>query len=443
MKVMKFGGTSVGTAQRIKELSGIIPAGEPVIIVLSAMSGTTNALISVVELIHKNEIESAMLRFKELEIKYYTIVNELFDTQVYKKRGEEFIKDMFGSAFKNISKDINENDANEIVALGELLSTGLFHMYLTEQGIRSAFIPALNFMRTDKDKEPDTYYIAENLKRYLDSYPKTTLFITQGFICRNVNGSVDNLGRGGSDYTAAIIGAAIDAGQVEIWTDIDGIHNNDPRFVEDTSPLRELSFDEAAELAYFGAKILHPLTIHPCSQKGIPVILKNTLKPDDRGTIISRRYTPDGIKAIAAKDGITSIRIRSSRMLMAYGFLKKVFEIFEEYKTPVDMITTSEVSVSLTIDNTSNIHKISDKLSKFSSIEVDSGQTIICVVGDFSTGKSGYANLLFNALKDIPVRMISYGGSDHNISILIDSDKKVAALKALHPLVNINISIPI
>jgi len=440
MKVMKFGGTSVGTTQRIRDLVKIIPVNDSVVVVLSAMSGTTNSLIEVVDLASKSEFDSAMLKFKELEIKYYRVVNELFESPIYIKRGEEFIKDMFGSAFKNIKKELNDNDSNEIIALGELLSTGLFHMYLTELGIRSAFLPALNFMRTDKDREPDYFYIAENLNRYLSSYPKTTLFITQGFICRNVNGLVDNLGRGGSDYSAAIIGGAINANQVEIWTDIDGVHNNDPRFVDSTTPLRELSFDEAAELAYFGAKILHPSTIYPCSNKGIPVVLKNTMKPDDQGTIISQQYIPHGVKAIAAKDGITSIKIRSTRMLMAYGFLKKVFEVFEEYKTPVDMITTSEISVSLTVDNTSNINHIIEKLSKFSTVEVENNQTIVCVVGDFSSEKSGYANQIFTALNGIPVSMISYGGSNYNVSILINANRKVEALKALHQLVNSKIS---
>ena len=323
-----------------------------------------------------------------------------------------------------------------MVAQGELLSTGLFHMYLTELGKNSAFLPALSFMRVDKEHEPDYYYISENIQRQLGNYLNTRIFVTQGFICRNVSGEVDNLGRGGSDYSAAIIGNVLYADEVQIWTDIDGIHNNDPRYVDNTSPLRELSFEEAAELAYFGAKILHPSTIYPCSSKGIPVILKNTLEPNDPGTIISQAYNPSGIKAVAAKDGITAIKIRSSRMLMAHGFLKRVFEIFDEYGTAVDMITTSEVAVSLTIDNQKSLSQIVERLKAFSTVEIDDNQTIICIVGDFVAEKPGTASTILNSLKDVPVRMISYGGSSHNISILVSSDNKINALRAVNQVVN-------
>lgn len=442
MKVLKFGGTSVGTAERIRNLAQIIPINEPLVVVLSAMSGTTNSLIEIADEATRGNVEKAKELVKNLEGKYYHTSDELFHTGMYMKRGEEFIKDMFYKISQNINKNISLKEYNEIVATGELLSSGLFQMYLTEAGRNSAFIPALNFMRVDKDHEPDYYYISENIQRHLRAYLEAKIFITQGFICRNAVGAVDNLGRGGSDYTAAIIGNVLYADEVQIWTDIDGIHNNDPRFVDETTPLRELSFEEAAELAYFGAKILHPATIYPCSSKGIPVILKNTLEPNDPGTIISREYNPLGVKAVAAKDGITAIKIRSSRMLMAHGFLKKVFEVFDEFSTAVDMITTSEVAVSLTIDNQQNLSQILNRLRDFSTVEVDENQTIICIVGDFVAEKPGYASTIFTVLKDVPVRMISYGGSSHNISILVNGNHKVDALRAINRVVNQQTLIP-
>ncbi|NOU18380.1 MAG: aspartate kinase [Bacteroidales bacterium] len=436
MKVLKFGGTSVGNARRIRNLAQIIPTNEPIVVVLSAMSGTTNSLIEIVDEATKGKTEKAIELLKNLEEKYYITSSELFHTGMYIKRGEEFIRDMFYNASKKIAKEFSVKNYNEVVALGELLSTGLFQMYLTEMGKNSAFIPALSFMRVDVKHEPDFFYINENLQRLLGAYIETKIFITQGFICINALGEVDNLGRGGSDYTAAIIGNVLNAKEVQIWTDIDGIHNNDPRFVDETTPLRELSFEEAAELAYFGAKILHPATIYPCSNKGIPVILKNTLEPNDAGTVISKAYNPSGVKAVAAKDDITAIKIRSSRMLMAHGFLKKVFEVFDEFSTSVDMITTSEVAVSLTIDSKKNLAQILNKLKEFSTVEVDENQTIICIVGDFVAEKTGSAAAVFSTLKDIPVRMISYGGSSHNISILVSSNHKINALRAINRVVN-------
>lgn len=438
MKVLKFGGTSVGTAQRIRNLAEIIPSNEPIIVVLSAMSGTTNSLIEIADEATKGKDEKAMDLAKELEAKYYTTSKELFFTDLYKKRGEEFINDMFNKLFQYIRNGFNGNEYNETVATGELLSTGLFHLYLSEQKRNSAYISALSYMKTNNDKEPDYSYITESLEKILDEYVGVQIFITQGFICRNSNGEVDNLGRGGSDYSAAILGNIVNAKEVQIWTDIDGIHNNDPRFVSGTTPIRKLSFDEAAELAYFGAKILHPSTIYPCSRKGIPVILKNTLQPSDSGTIISHHYNPSGVKAIAAKDGITAIKIRSSRMLMAHGFLKRIFQIFDDYSTSVDMITTSEVAVSLTIDNRKNLDKIIEQLSVFSTVEVDDEQTIICIVGDFVADRTGYADRIFNTLKNIPIRMISYGGSYHNVSILVSSNRKIDTLRALQKIVDEN-----
>lgn len=438
MKVLKFGGTSVGTAQRIQNLAQIIPGSEPIVVVLSAMSGTTNALIEIADTATSGDHDKALELTLKHESKYLKTNDELFSTGMYKKRGEEFVKDMFGTIKRKFKENFCASDAKEVVAVGELLSTGLFHMYLVEIGRRSAYLPALSYMRIDKDKEPDYFYIGENLNRLIKENQGAQVYVTQGFICRDVDGRIDNLGRGGSDYTAAIIGNVICADEVQIWTDIDGLHNNDPRYVEGTSPIRELSFDEAAELAYFGAKILHPSTILPCSRRNIPVILKNTLQPADPGTVITGEYNPSGIKALAAKDGITAIKIRSSRMLMAHGFLKRVFEIFDHFKTPVDMITTSEVAVSLTIDNSSNLDQIVSELRQFSTVEVDPNQTIICIVGDFVAEKPGYADRVLSTIRHIPIRMISYGGSSHNISVLINSQHKIEALKALHQVVSSN-----
>jgi aspartate kinase len=307
----------------------------------------------------------------------------------------------------------------------------MFHYYLSETGIDSAFLPALNFMRIDKDGEPDYFYIQENLERILADEPKHKLFITQGFICRNAYGEVDNLKRGGSDYTASLIGSVLQADEVQIWTDIDGFHNNDPRYVDNTSALKQLSFDEAAELAYFGAKIMHPSSIMPCKLKSVPVRLKNTLNPVEEGTLITNDETGKGIKAIAAKDGISAVKIKSGRMLLAYGFLRKVFEIFEIYKTPIDMITTSEVAISLTIDDSTNLKEIESELVKFGNVEIDENQSIICIVGDFISESTGSAKRVLEALENIPLRMISYGGSKHNISVLVNQEDKVSALQAL------------
>lgn len=441
MKVLKFGGTSVGSAERIRSIANLLPSNEPCVVVLSAMSGTTNALVEITKDAMSGKMLIAIEKTKNLEDKYISTIEKLYNSKTYRNRGEEFVTDTFQQIFKKLIDGFSDKDSREIVAFGEILSTGLFHMYLTELGKKSAYISALRFMRTDKEKEPDYYYIEESIERAISTNPFAQVYITEGFICRNSVGEIDNLGRGGSDYTAAIIGNAVNATEVQIWTDIDGLHNNDPRFVENTLPLRSLSYDEAAELAYFGAKILHPATIQPCRAKGIPVLLKNTLQPEDEGTLITSFFNPQGIKAIAAKDGITAINIRSSRMLLAYGFLNKVFEVFNLHKTAVDMITTSEVSISLTIDNAENLNIIKKQLSVFSSVDVELNQTIICIVGDFVANRNGYAALVFGALKEIPIRMISYGGSNNNISVLIDTQNKVKALQALQGIVDSNSSI--
>jgi len=431
MKVLKFGGTSVGSADRIKKLSELVNNNESQIVVLSAMAGTTNALVEITNYLYKNDKQAARNSINTLEKNYNNTIAELFCTDEYKIKANELIKSHFAYITNFVNKTFTILQEKGILAQGELISTALFNLYLSEQDIESVLLPALSFMRIDKDEEPDEYYIKENLEREIASHPNQKLFITQGFICRNRYGEIDNLKRGGSDYTASLIGAAIQAEEVQIWTDIDGFHNNDPRFVEGTETIRQLSFDEAAELAYFGAKILHPASVTPCQAKNIAVRLKNTLNPEDEGTLITHESTNSGIKAIAAKDGITAVKIKSGRMLLAYGFLRKVFEVFEIYKTPIDMITTSEVAVSITVDETENIDLIKTDLEEYGSVEIDENQTIVCIVGDFISESTGNATKVLDALKDIPLRMISYGGSLHNISVLIDQEYKTEALNAL------------
>ncbi len=432
MKILKFGGTSVGSADRLKSVAQLIDNGEKKIIVLSAMSGTTNTLVEFANYLHQKNSEVANDLLLGLLSKYKATVKELFTSVDFQKKGLDLIE-MHFSHLKQFTLDsftIFEEKA--VLAQGELISTALFQLYLEEKGMKTALLPALNFMRIDKEEEPDNFYIKENLKRELDKYTNVDYFVTQGFICRNVYGEIDNLKRGGSDYTASIVGVAANADEVQIWTDIDGMHNNDPRIVDKTKPIDSLTFDEAAELAYFGAKILHPSSIRPAKIANIPVRLKSTMQPDAAGTLISSESKGVGIKAIAAKDGITAINIKSGRMLLAYGFLRKVFEIFESYKTPIDMITTSEVAVSVTIDDTKYLDKIINELNNYGTVKVDEDQSIICVVGDFTSPKTGIASQVFNALKDVPIRMISYGGSNHNISLLVDSKEIKPALQALN-----------
>jgi len=431
MKVLKFGGTSVGSADRIKEVASLVSNGERKIIVLSAMAGTTNNLVDIANYLYKKNLDAANELISQMERKYYIEVDSLYATNEFKEKGRELVRLHFGE-IKSFTKDVfTVYEEKSILAQGELMSTAMFNFYLQEQGLKSSLLAALDFMRINKNNEPDNAFIKENLVPIIESQPEIDIFITQGYICRNIFGEVDNLQRGGSDYSASLIGAAIGASEIQIWTDIDGMHNNDPRYVENTKSIAELSFDEAAELAYFGAKILHPTSVLPAKLADIPVRLLNTMNPEAHGTIISSKETREDIKAVAAKDGITAIRIKSGRMLLAYGFMRKVFEIFESYKTPIDMISTSEVGVSVTIDNDKHLDDIVDDLKKFGTVEVDRDQVIICVVGDLVRENKGYACRIFSALKDIPVRMISYGGSDHNISMLVNADYKKVALTTL------------
>lgn len=431
MKVLKFGGTSVGSPENMRATLKIITNGKPKIVVLSAMAGTTNALVEISENLKKENRETAGKLISKLESGYEAVVHALFKTDENKKKGKEVIETSFNTIKSFIPGKFTKVSENAILAQGELMSTQLFALLMVEEGYNTKLISALEYMRIDEEKMADFDFIRENIQRIIQEAGPATYYITQGYICRNADGEIDNLQRGGSDYTASLIGAAIDADEIQIWTDIDGFHDNDPRFVENTSKIDQLSFNEAAELAYFGAKILHPQTVFPAYTHNIPVRLKNTMSPSDSGTLITAESTGTGIKAVAAKDGITAIKIRSARMLMAYGFLKSVFKIFADYKTPIDMISTSEVAVSLTIDNTENLEQILHELEQFGKVEVSRNMTIVCLVGDIIREERGFASKVFHALDGIPIRMISYGGSRFNISILVPESQKVNTLRAL------------
>lgn len=424
MLVQKFGGTSVGSVENMNHVKEIITDGSRKVVVLSAMSGTTNALVEISEAICSQESSTALELIETLNKKYVHTINELLNENFLIAEAQEYINKVFDSLREITILDYTTFSYNKIVAQGELLSTYLFSSLLRQEGINAMLLPALDFMRIDNNNEPDAFYIKQNLQRILSKNEHIDIFITQGFICLDVQGQISNLQRGGSDYTASIIGAAIEAQEVQIWTDIDGFHNNDPRFVENTTAISQISFDEAAELAYFGAKILHPQTVMPVRDLNIPVRLKNTMLPAAHGTLITHHVTGEGIKAIAAKDGIYAIKIKSARMLQAHGFLKRVFEVFEKYETPIDMVTTSEIAVSLTIDNASHINAIVQELEKIASVEVDDSMSIICLVGNNIIYHQDTPHL-FQILQDVSVRMISYGGSNNNISLLINTiDKK-------------------
>lgn len=431
MKVLKFGGTSVGSAQRMQDVAKLICNDERKIVVLSAMSGTTNSLVEISDYLYKKNPDGANEIINKLSLKYMGIVDELYTTAEYKQKGKKLIQSHF-DLIRSYTKDLfTLFEEKVILAQGELISSGMVNLYLNEIGIKSVLIPALDYMRTDKNAEPDFLFIKEKLALLLEQHPDVDLFVTQGYICRNAYSEIDNLQRGGSDYTASLIGAAVHASEIQIWTDIDGMHNNDPRVVDKTSPVRHLNFDEAAELAYFGAKILHPTCILPAKLNNIPVRLLNTMQPDAPGTLISNETEKGKIKAVAAKDNIISIKIKSGRMLLATGFLRKVFETFENHQTPIDMVTTSEVGVSVTIDNRKRLEEIVDDLKKYGTVTVDQDLVIVCVVGDLEWDNVGFEAKIIYALKDIPVRMISYGGSNYNVSLLIKASDKKRALQAL------------
>ncbi|MEN8116639.1 MAG: aspartate kinase [Bacteroidota bacterium] len=431
MKVLKFGGTSVGSPENIRSVMNLVTDGEQKIVVLSAMSGTTNSLVEISDYLYKKNKDSARISIGKLEDKYKKVVAELFNSEENKTKGLQIVKESFHTIRAFTSGAFNEIGENTILAQGELISTQLVTILMNENGYNTKLLPALDFMKIDEDKAADLPFIRKNINPVLEKVGQADYYITQGFICRDTNNEINNLQRGGSDYTASLIGAAIEAEEVQIWTDIDGFHNNDPRFVENTKKIEQLSFDEAAELAYFGAKILHPQTVLPARVQNIPVRLKNTMNPADGGTLITAESDGKGIKAVAAKDGITAVKIRSGRMLMAYGFLKNIFEIFEKYRTPIDMISTSEVAVSITIDNIQHLAEIREELDKFGTVEVDEDMSIVCIVGDIIEEEKGFAPKVFKALDGIPIRMISYGGSKYNISVLVPTVNKKETLQAL------------
>ncbi|WP_159018978.1 aspartate kinase [Algibacter sp. L3A6] len=431
MKVLKFGGTSVGSVENMLNVKSIINDGAKKVVVLSAMSGTTNQLVAIASDIENNTANEAVDKINKLHETYFEVIDTLLQNESLNAETKAYVSEVFNFLVECTYKKSSELLNNQIVAQGELMSTFMFNSFLKQEGVSSALLPALDFMKIDGFKEPDINYIKEHLEVVLNNAGPADIYITQGFICLDDSGAVSNLQRGGSDYTATIIGAAIKAEEVQIWTDIDGMHNNDPRYVENTHPISDLSFDEAAELAYFGAKILHPQTVTPVRADSIPVRLKNTMNPEAHGTLISSKTSETGIKAIAAKDNITAIKIKSARMLQAHGFLKKVFEIFETYQTSIDMITTSEVAVSLTIDDDKNLDKILVELDKIASIEVDKNQSIVCLVGHTVVNHQDTFKL-FQILQDVKIRMISYGGSNNNISLLIDSSDKINTLQKLN-----------
>ena len=431
MLVLKFGGTSVGSVENMTHVKNIINDGNQKVVVLSAMSGTTNALVEISESIRLGNLQLAYEQIGNLQQKYFQVVDELLINEALNSECLRFVESVFRLLQNCVEGNHSKLLYNKIVAQGELLSTFLFSRFLQQEGLEAQLVPALDFMRVDRSNEPDNFYIQQNFNRIFEALPKAQIYITQGFICLDADGNISNLQRGGSDYTATIIGAAIKAQEVQIWTDIDGFHNNDPRFVQNTHAISHLSFDEAAELAYFGAKILHPQTVMPVRNLNIPVSLKNTMEPNAFGTLITNEIHGEGVKAIAAKDGITAIKIKSARMLLAHGFLKRVFEVFEKYETSIDMITTSEIAVSLTIDNTAFLNEIVEELDKFSLVEVDTYRTIVCAVGNNIVHHPDTPKL-FQILQDVNVRMISYGGSNNNISFLINTSDKTETLRKLN-----------
>jgi aspartate kinase len=433
MKIMKFGGTSVGKPERMNQVAQLITAGEESkIVVLSALSGTTNSLVEISKSMAEGSKSEAKQQIQKLEEHYGFFVRDLLKSEAALANAQTVLQEHFEFLYIILKISFSEALNKDILAQGELLSTKLFSIFLTEKGVDHMLLPALEFMSIDGNDEPQVGTIKVKLAQLLKPHADKKIFITQGYICRNARGEVDNLKRGGSDYSASLIAAASNASVCEIWTDIDGMHNNDPRVVRKTFAIEQLSFEEAAELAYFGAKILHPASIWPAQYYNVPVKLLNTMQPEARGTLIAAEAGSVGVKAIAAKDGITAIRVKSSRMLLAYGFLRKVFEVFEKYRTSIDMITTSEVAVSVTIDNDVNLPEIIKELEPFGTIETDTNQTIVSIVGNEIAETKDVMKQLFDAIEPIPVRMVSYGGSKHNVSLLIARKYKEETLQLLN-----------
>lgn len=434
MKVLKFGGTSVGSPERMRAVADLITASGRNVVVLSAMSGTTNTLVEISEYLHKGNVPGAQETLNALRAKYADVVDRLYSTEEAAAVARAELDRSFSFLTRLMQEEFSVAEEKEVLACGELMSTALMHAYLQERGVKCVMLPALDYMRTGSEGEPDMKYITTRLRRLIDTNPEADVWLTQGFICRNAYGETDNLRRGGSDYSASIIGAVLEVVEIQIWTDIDGMHTGDPRYVTNTHPVSRLHFEEAAELAYFGAKILHPSCVLPAKLHNIPVRLLNTMQPDAPGTLIAN-FPPDGtIKAVAAKDNITAIKIKSGRMLLAYGFLHKVFETFDRYHTSIDIMATSEVGMSVTIDNTRHLAAITDELKAFGTVTVETDLVIICVVGDieWQTGGSDFQARTLEALRGVPVRLISYGGSNYNISLVVSAKDKIRALNLLN-----------
>src|SRR6478609_373058 len=433
MLVVKFGGTSVGKPDRMKKIANLVLSmpGKKVV-VLSALSGTTNTLVKIGDHLLAQRKKEALVEITALEKHYASFIEELYTAPINLNAGKEIVKQHFDLLRSFVTDGFDDRGYREILAQGELLSTQLFYQHLQERKVNSALLAALDFMSIDENHEPELDKISKKLNLVIEKHQDAEILVTQGYICRNHKGEIDNLKRGGSDYTASLVGAAIRAEEIQIWTDIDGMHNNDPRIVKRTFPIAALTFDEASELAYFGAKILHPSTIVPAQKYSVPVRLKNTMDEKAAGTLISERGSSGQFKAIAAKDGIIAVKIKSSRMLLAYGFLRQIFEVFEKYRTPIDMITTSEVAVSVTIDESKHLEEIVRELKDFGSIDVDKNQTIICIVGNGLAEKDGVLKEVFQALSSVSIRMVSFGGSNNNISLLVDTSQKEKALNLLN-----------
>ena len=431
---MKFGGTSVASAERIAHVADLITATDEVkIVVLSAMAGTTNALVEIGHQLMAHHQHEALTILTKLKHKYEAETRLLFpNPQSYDKAWTLVNETFFFLEQMCYAESFTLFDEKKILARGELLSTAMMLRHLADCGVQAIGLPALEYMRTDKQAEPDEDYIRTHLEELISRAPEgTRLFITEGYICRNAFGDIDNLQRGGSDYTATLVGSVLRADEIQIWTDIDGMHNNDPRYVDATRPVRRLHFEEASELAYFGAKILHPTCIQPAKRHGIPVRLLNTMEPSAPGTLISMDTDKDMIKAVSAKDNITMVRVRSSHQLSHWSFIGKVFSVFEHHCIPIDMIASTETSISLTIERSQLPSEVRRGLEQLGTVEEERELTIICVVGDMEWENIGFEAQILKALEEIPVRMISYGGSDYNLSLLVSAADKRRTLLAL------------
>jgi aspartate kinase len=433
MKVLKFGGTSLGSPERFQSVANLVATTNGTkIVVLSALSGTTNKLVQIGAMLRNKQTEPALARIDQLKFGYDEFISNLFHESNALNIAQDFIDQKFSMIRGFTSSPFGKSREKELLAQGEFLSTNLFHLCLNTIGISAHLISALDLIQLNRDGEPVVADIEKKLQEHILPDKNELIYVTQGFVCLNHEGDIDNLNRGGSDYSASLFGAAANAEEIQIWTDIDGLHNNDPRVVRNTYPIEHLSFDEAAELAYFGAKILHPASILPAQEKQIPVRLKNTMKPDAKGTLINDIDKVDGIKAVAAKEGITAIKIKSTRMLLAHGFLKQIFEVFEKFRTSIDMVTTSEIAVSLTIDDDTHLEAILSEVNRFGVVEVDRDQSIICVVGNNVMYEKGLTHKVLEALDEVPIRMISFGGSKNNISFLVKEEDKVPTLKKIN-----------